>query len=121
MNIEILVARVFSDRNAAHLAHWAATGPGSYAKHVALGDLYDALVDSIDTIVETYQGAFNLIGAVPVANQEFTDILERLENSVEWIEANRDRIAQRNTSIQNLLDSLMETYLSAIYKLRNLS
>lgn len=121
MMIEQLVSKVFADRNAAHIAHWAATGAGSYAKHVALDGFYSALPDAIDKIVETYQGAFSLLGPIPPNDQEFTDIIDRLEDSVAWIEMNRDRIAKRNSSLGNLLDSLMEVYFTTIYKLRTLS
>jgi len=56
--IEELVTRVFSTRNAAHLAHWKTK---SFAEHSALGDFYDALIDGVDEIIEDYQGAFGLI------------------------------------------------------------
>ena len=120
MTIEELISRVFADRNASHLAHWAATGPGSYAKHMALGDFYDALPGSIDSIVECYQGAFNLVGPVAPAAEGPEDILDRLEESAAWIETNRDRICRRNSALGNLVDTLLESYFSAIYKLRNL-
>ena len=56
--INVLVARVFAARNLAHLEHWKTK---SYAQHMALNSFYDDVVDDIDSIVETYQGAFGLI------------------------------------------------------------
>lgn len=117
--IEELVSRVFADRNRAHIEHWAARGVGSYAKHVALGDFYDAVIDSVDSLVETYQGAFDLIGVVSPSVVE-RDILSAIEDSAEWIEVNRDKICKRNSAVGNLVDALLENYYSAIYKLRNL-
>lgn len=117
--IEQLVSRVFADRNKAHLEHWAARGPGSYAKHVALGDFYDAAIDDIDAVVEAYQGAFDLIGPVTAEAKE-GEILSLLEDSADWIEMNRDKICKLNSAVGNLVDSLLENYYSTIYKLRNL-
>lgn len=118
--IELLVSRVFSDRNAAHIAHWASKGIGSYAQHIALGELYEALPDLLDKIVEAYQGAFDLIGPVPAGPSSTNDILADLEDSAAWIELNRDKISKRNSAIANLVDGLLEAYYTAIYKLRNL-
>jgi len=52
--IEQLISRVFYARNLAHFAHWRAKGDGSYAKHVALGEFYDGVIDTIDPLVEAY-------------------------------------------------------------------
>ena len=44
-------------RNSFHKLHLKVTGEGSYAAHKALNDLYDALPDHVDTLIEGYQGA----------------------------------------------------------------
>ena len=41
-----LVGTLFLAREYAHRAHLRVTGPGSYAKHVALGDFYARDIDS---------------------------------------------------------------------------
>jgi DNA-binding ferritin-like protein len=40
-----------------HKLHLRISGPGSYAAHKALNDLYDALPGHADTLAEGYQGA----------------------------------------------------------------
>jgi hypothetical protein len=44
-------------RTSFHKLHLKVTGEGSYAAHKALNELYDALPDHADTLVEGYQGA----------------------------------------------------------------
>jgi DNA-binding ferritin-like protein len=44
-------------RNTFHKLHLKVTGEGSYAAHKALNELYDALPDFVDTLMEGYQGA----------------------------------------------------------------
>lgn len=115
--IEDLIARVFLTRNLVHLEHWRTQ---SFSQHMALGEFYDNVVESIDTIVEAYQGAFELVGPVPVLPPYTGTMLDHLEEEVDWIEVNRDKISKRQTAVANLVDALIEDYLKVIYKLRNL-
>ncbi|MFZ9615168.1 MAG: DUF5856 family protein [Fluviibacter sp.] len=118
--IEDLVSRVFYARNVAHYEHWKANGVGAFAKHMALGTFYDEIIDAIDTLVEAYQGAFELIGSIPRTPTKATDILMILNEDADWIEKNHEKICRGNRAVANLLDSVTGIYLSAIYKLRNL-
>ena len=118
--IEQLISRVFYARNLAHFAHWRAKGDGSYAKHKALGKFYDGVIDAIDPRVEAYQGAYDLIGAIPVPEEMEKDILKCLESDAEWIEKNHEKICKGNRAVGNLVDTVTGVYLSTIYKLRNL-
>lgn len=120
--IEQLIERVFATRNAAHLAHWKATGPGSYARHMALGDFYDGAIDVLDRLVEASQGFFGIIGDVyDVPTQQYADILGRLTVDLSWINTNRDGICKNVPALENILDELMGLYASTIYKLRFLA
>lgn len=118
--IEELISRVFYARNLTHFEHWRAKGEGSYAKHKALGKFYDGVIDAIDPLVEAYQGAFSLIGAIPAPKQILSDSLKCLEADANWIEENHEKISKGNRAVANLIDTLTAVYLSAIYKLRNL-
>lgn len=118
--IEQLISRVFYARNVAHFEHWHATGAGSFAKHQALGSFYNDVIDNIDTLVEAYQGAFDLISDIPAPENTKNDVLELLEADAEWIEKNHEKVCKGNRAVANLIDSLTGTYLSTIYKLRNL-
>ena len=58
---EKLISTLMASRDQAHIFHWQATGPGSYAAHKALGKYYDALPDMIDAVVEAYQGKHGIL------------------------------------------------------------
>lgn len=118
--IEQLISRVFYARNLAHFEHWRAKGEGSFAKHMALGEFYDEIIDAIDALVEAYQGAFELIGSIPAPEATSGDILKALQADAEWIEENHESVCNGNRAVANLLDTVTGTYLSTIYKLRNL-
>ena len=120
--IEQLISPVFYTRNSAHLQHWKVKGPGSYAQHAALGSFYDGLIDKIDSIVEVYQGYFDLIALVPPRPGALlpNDIVKHLSEDCDWIMENREEIAQDNSAVENLVDELLALYMSTLYKLRNL-
>lgn len=118
--IEQLIARVFHTRNVAHWSHWRAQGNGSFAKHDALGEFYPDLIEALDTLVEAFMGAYDLIGTIPAPDSKGSDILALLQDDAKWIEEHHEEICGGNRAIANLIDTLTGTYLSTIYKLRNL-
>ena len=56
-----LVGTLFLAREYAHRAHLRVTGPGSYAKHVALGEFYNGIIENADSLTEAYQGRHDII------------------------------------------------------------
>ena len=118
--IEQLISRVFYARNVTHFEHWRAKGDGSYAKHKALGHFYDDIIDALDSLVEAYQGANELIGNIPAPETPKGDVLKLLQGDAAWIEENHEDVCGGNRAVGNLLDNVTAVYLSAIYKLRNL-
>jgi DNA-binding ferritin-like protein len=118
--IEELIARVFYARNVAHFEHWQANGVGAYARHTALGEFYEGVIDALDTLVETYQGAFELVGTIKAPKTKAEEILLILIEDAEWIEKNHEKICKGNRAVANLVDGVTSVYLTAIYKLRNL-
>jgi DNA-binding ferritin-like protein len=118
--IEELISRVFYARNVAHFEHWRAEGEGSAAKHDALGEFYDDVIDAIDKLVEAYQGAFSLIGNIPAPKVTEPDVLKLLEADADWIEEHHADICKGNRAVANLIDTLTAVYLSTIYQLRYL-
>lgn len=124
--MEELIATLFLSREFAHRRHLAVTGPGSYAAHSALGSFYDAIVDNADAIAEAYQGRHGLLDEIPYLDgpkgkKTIAATATVLEGHMEKILSMRYTACQKSeTAIQNLIDEAVATYLSAIYKLRNL-
>lgn len=116
-----LVATMFLAREFAHRAHLRVTGPGSFAKHSALGDFYTEIIDNADSIVEAYQGRHSIIEIPYLPMPEEDDPVKVLEQLLDDIEKIRyDAVDKKDTAIQNLIDEAVETFLSTLYKLRNL-
>lgn len=116
-----LVATMFLSREVAHRAHLAVTGAGSFAKHSALGDFYNAIGDHGDSITEAYQGRHGIIEIPYLKYDDEGDIIKCLEKYMDDIEKLRyNAVDKSDTTIQNLIDDALATYLSTLYKLRHL-
>lgn len=92
--------------------HWQTT---THASHVALGDLYDALVDSIDKVVESYQGRTNSrisvdgISQMQMANfKDASQAIELLGDTIEKTITQIEQLKKLDTfgDIINLLEEL---------------
>lgn len=113
-----LISKVFTTRNLLHFSHW---NTKSFASHMALGDLYDQIVEDIDEIVETFQGKYGLIDELHTNAAALpSDIVSHVKNEAKWVEKNRSKIAGGDTAIENLVDTLVGHYHKTVYKLENL-
>jgi len=124
--MEDLIATLFLSREFAHRRHLAVTGPGSYAAHKALRSFYDHIVDRADAIAEAYQGRNGLMDEIPYLDgpkgkKSIAATATWLEGEMNKVQGMRyDACPKNETAIQNLIDEAVATYLSVIYKLRNL-
>ena len=114
------VGMLFLARDVAHSVH---LNTRSYSKHVALNIFYDRIVDAADDFTETYQGRHGLIGPISLMSAKKTaNIIEFLEDQLKEIEAARyDVVDKSDTSLQQLIDNIVEIYLRTLYKLRFLA
>ena len=117
--INEMVEKVFTTRNLVHFAHW---NTKSFASHMALGELYDAVIDEVDDIVEKYQGEFGLLKGLECCDcEQPKDIISQIQSDSDWIKSHRSQIANGSKTIENLVDGLTGTYNKILYKLKNLS
>lgn len=121
--MEELIKKVLSSREIAHILHLKATGEGSFAKHLALNEYYDGIVDLIDSLVETYQGQFGLLNFddnIKVDNIEFKDTIKYFEELVSYVGKNRNLITSKAGHLNSQLDDIEGLLYRLLYKLKNL-
>ena len=106
-------------RTSIHKLHLKVTGEGSFAAHKALYELYDALPDHADTLVEGYQGAAEKI-------LSYSEVAPRtLDTVADGVAYLRDIYAMINklqgmlpySEIVNNLDLVKDSINSTKYKL----
>jgi len=114
------VGLFFLARDVTHSVH---LNTRSYAKHKALQEFYEEIVELADGFAEAYQGRHGLIGPISLQSAKKTsNVVEFLQNQVEEIESVRYTVCPKtDTPLQNLIDGIVELYLSTLYKLKFLS
>jgi hypothetical protein len=114
------IGMLFLARDVAHSVH---LNTRSYSKHVALNTFYDGIIDLADGFAEAYQGRKGLIGPISLMSaKKTTNIIEFLQDQLKEIEDCRYEVADKtDTPLQNLIDGIIELYLSTLYKLRFLT
>jgi hypothetical protein len=120
MNAAQLMGLLFLGRNVAHSVH---LNTRSYSKHVALQTFYDNVIDVADAFAEAYQGRHGLMGPIAIpAAKKTTNIIDFLQDQLAEIEKGRYEVCDKSDStLQQLIDNIVELYLTTLYKLRFLA
>lgn len=115
-----LMGLLFLGRNVAHSVH---LNTRSFSKHKALSIFYDRIIGAADNFAESYQGRHGLIGPIAIpAAKKTTNIIEFLQDQLAEIEKCRYEIVDKDdTSLQQLVDNIIEIYLRTLYKLKYLA
>ena len=114
------VGILFLARDVTHSVH---LNTRSYSKHKALNKFYDEIIEAADDFAEAYQGRHGLIGPISLMSAKKTsNVIEFLESQLAEIESVRYDVCDKSdTALQQLIDNVIELYLSTLYKLRFLA
>lgn len=117
--LQVLCGNLFKIRDTTHLAHLNVKNEGSYAKHIALNEYYESLLDMIDTLIESCQGKYGLM-KLTINSTETNDanLIVVYNNIAKTLESDRNDIEE--SWIQNQIDEILTLTYSLIYKLTNL-
>jgi len=120
MKASDFVGLLFLARDVAHSVH---LNTRSFSKHSALNTFYDGIVDHADAFAEAYQGRNGLIGPITLMSAKKTsNIIEFLEDQLKEIESVRYDVCDKtDTPLQQLIDNIVDLYLSTLYKLKFLA
>lgn len=116
VEIAKFIGVLMMSRTAAHLMHLKT---GSYAEHKALNDLYDGIVELLDSFAEAAQGEFgklnipyiNMIGNVDSPSKAVASHLKTLEKLGEVCS---------HGYLKGIVDEIVALYRSTLYKLNEL-
>ena len=127
-SIPALVVELMDAALKFHVLHLTITGPGSYAAHKALNELYDALPGHADAIAEGFQGATGEIPKYPadMPANVCAPVMNTVKEAITYTDQLYAKIARVQDScefseIVNDLDTIKSTLNSAKYKLKFLS
>jgi hypothetical protein len=120
MSCEKFIGMLFLARDVTHSVH---LNTRSYSKHKALQKFYENIIDRADTFAEAYQGRRGLIGPIALMSAKKTEnVVAFLEDQLAELEAIRYEVCDKDDApLQNLIDGIIELYLSTLYKLKFLA
>ena len=114
------IGMLFLARDVTHSAH---LNTRSYAKHVALNEFYDGIIDLADKFAETYQGKYGLIGPISLMSAKKTNnVVEFLEGQLDDLMEMRYKVVEKDcTPLHNIIDEIFALYYTTLYKLKFLA
>ena len=115
------IATLRNSATVTHLMHLQVEGEGSFAKHDALGAYYDEIVDLVDSLAESIQGAFDvIIKPYPPAFGNYDgEPLAYVRTLRDYVRSARGEMPQ-DSEIQNEIDSIATLLNHTCYKLTRL-
>ena len=114
-DISDLMAGLFLSREVAHREHLKTE---SYAAHMALGTFYEGIIGLADGLAEAYQGRTEeRIKDIPYLAGSKQPVLVVLKKILAQVEVSRKQVLPDDPAFQNLIDGVVDLFLSTIYKL----
>jgi hypothetical protein len=102
------------------VAHQLHLKTKSFAAHSALGELYKALPDLTDSLVESYQGKNGVVESYPQPSISQDDPVSFVKSLSEVVQSNRAAIGP-DTELQNIVDEITGLLDKTMYKLKTLN
>ena len=115
-NCALFAATLLHSATNTHFFHWSTD---SYAKHVALAEYYDGIVDLTDQFVESYMGKYQKITKFPSTYHQPKDPVSYLKSLQGFVMEARQDLPQ-DTELQNIVDEIADLINTTTYKLVNL-
>jgi len=118
-SVASMVVELMDAANKFHILHLTVKGPGSYAAHQALGELYNALPDFADGLAEGYQGVTGTLLEYPSVT---VSPMNSVKEALSYIDTLYGKVTNLQESlpyseIVNDLDTLKSKLNSTKYKL----
>ena len=108
------IATLFHSGTNAHFMHLQTD---SYARHVALGDYYDEIIDLVDKYAEAFQGSYEIIKSYPKDFHIATDPVKYIKSIKEFVKEIRTELPD-DTELCNIIDEIADLIDSTLYKLK---
>lgn len=121
-SLKEMVSVLFHSETQTHMFHLQTKSQSSFAEHMALGGYYDEIGDKLDSLIESYQGKYDIVKgykSYPFEDYKSVDqLITYFKDLADMVTKNRKDV--KESFIQNQIDGIEELIYSTLYKLRNL-
>jgi hypothetical protein len=115
-----LASELFSRARAlSTTTHFAHLSTDSFSEHTALSTFYEEIVEELDAFCESYIGLYGKFITMPPIQPQMQIATDAIIEFRDWLTENRSLITD-DSSLQNLIDAIMELCNTTIYKLQKL-
>lgn len=116
-------SKLFESREMAHIYHLQVKGEeGSFAKHKALGEYYEEVIDLIDELIEVYMGQYDVVegyDTIDTTPTKSVDPIEYFNGIASYIKSEKSKcISNDDTHMLNLVDEIQALIYRLLYKLK---
>lgn len=112
------ISKLLDAVTAIHKAHLMTTGPGSFAAHEALGEVYGDLEDGLDSLAESFMGCNE--ASLKFSGVDMSKFGAEVRKIYKYIEENREMMGEES-HIQNLVDEVLDKLARSLFKLDRLA
>lgn len=112
------IAKLLDAVTTIHKVHLMTVGPGSFAAHEALGEVYGNLEDGLDNLAESYMGCTQ--NAITFDGVDTASYSTEVRKIYDFVEANRGMMGPES-HIQNLIDEILDQLARDLFKLDRLA
>jgi len=117
------LSKIFESREMAHVYHLTVKGEeGSHAKHTALGEFYEEIIEMLDELIEVYQGEYGVIegyDSIDTSATKSTDAVKYFEDLAAFIKADKQKCFKaEETHYFTIIDDIMVLIYRTLYKLK---
>jgi hypothetical protein len=121
-DISLFFSKLFESKEMAHVYHLQVKGDaGSYAKHMALGEYYESILELIDSLIEVYQGQYDIVKNYEIIDTNKTNETDSIAYFMEianFITNERKCISDKDTHLHSLIDDILCLIYKTLYKLK---
>ena len=109
---------LFAFNNSLKLFHWRVSGPGSYAKHMALDMALDSLIPILDRLVETSIAMFGDLDINIPQTSAPRDIEEHCSRFFDYLDEQSDMFDEDFSG--SIIEDYQEAVQQLLYRLKRL-
>ena len=113
-----MIEEILVFRDLIQVYHWTTR---NYEQHVAVGNLYDALLPLIDSFFETYQmeDRITFNKNIPLKNMNEKDFMNMIKSFSIWLSSPEfdNKVCKNRSELMNIRDEMLASVNKTIYLL----
>lgn len=109
------LGNVYAHNNSMKLYHWAVTGTGSYARHIAIDQALESFTGVLDRLVETSIAMYGNLDITIPETKAPKDMVKHCQEFYDYVEKSREIFPEAFS--QSIMDDYHEALQQLLYRM----